>query len=78
MQIVVKNNEPIKAYKVLMKKLKKDGKFQTLRQKSAFQSKGAKRREKLKYAKLRESKRQAEKQEELLHLEHKLIYARRK
>jgi ribosomal protein S21 len=50
MKIIVRNNDPLKAYKVLTKKLKEDGTFNTLKDKQFFKSKGEKRRVKMKRA----------------------------
>ena len=78
MRIVVKNNEPVKAYKVLMKKLKKEGVFQELYVKSFFRSKSQKRKEKHKCALIREKKRKDEREQELARSEQRLVYTKRK
>lgn len=59
MFIIVRNNDAVKAYKVLMRKLKEDGFFRELKEKQFFKSKSEKAREKHKYAVIRHAKDQA-------------------
>jgi len=46
MEIIVRNNNIVQAYKLLMEKLKKDRLFITLKEKQAFKSNPVKKREK--------------------------------
>jgi len=50
MIIEVKNNDAVKAYKVLMKKLNKEGLFKELKNRRYYQTKSKKRKEKQKEA----------------------------
>ncbi len=56
MQVIVKNDDPIKAYKVLMKKLNKEGVFAELRKRKRFVSNTEKRRIRAKTAKIERKK----------------------
>lgn len=58
MEIIVKNNDAIKAYKVLCKKLNKDGLFRELKRRRHFISKGDSKKEKSKVARVRARKDQ--------------------
>lgn len=73
MKIIVKNNDAVKAYKVLMKKLNKDGFFQELKNKKFYRSKGQKDREKHKLAVIKAKKEQTKRQEILLKEEKRVI-----
>lgn len=59
MRIVVRNNDPMKAFKLLNRKLYEDNTFIDLKEKQFFKSKGEKRREKKKKAIARQRKEQA-------------------
>jgi ribosomal protein S21 len=61
MRIVVRNNDPMKAFKLLNRKLYEDNTFIELKEKQFFKSKGEKRREKQKKAVARQRKEQATK-----------------
>ena len=67
MKIIVKNNDAIKAYKVLMKKINKDSKNNNfLREviaKNSFITNTKRRQEKLRNAKYRENKKNQKNQE---------------
>jgi len=68
MRIEVKNNDAVKAYKVLMKKLNKEGLFKELKSHRFHQSKGIKRKEKQKeaqkYRKKEEARRKKQRENE--------------
>lgn len=61
MRIIVRNNDPMKAFKLLNRKLYEDNTFNDLKDKQFFKSKGEKRREKKKKAIARQRKEQATK-----------------
>lgn len=61
MRIVVKNNDPLKAFKLLNRKLYEDNTFIDLKEKQFFKSKGEKKREQKKKAIARQRKEQAAK-----------------
>jgi len=63
MNIEVKNNNIIKAYRLLMKKLDKDGLFKELKDKRYYKSKSLRRREKHEYA-IKRIKKEDKKREE--------------
>jgi len=73
MKIVVKNNNAVKAYKVLMKRLNKDGFFKELKEKQYYMSKGERKREKHKLAVVKAKKEQAKRQEYMLKEEQRII-----
>lgn len=58
MKIYVRNNNVIKAYKLLNKKLQDDGFYKELQSRYFFKSKGEKKREAKAIAIIREKKRQ--------------------
>lgn len=53
------NGDAVKAYRVLTRKLSKEGFYQELKDRESFKTKGQRRREKLKAAKSREKRRVA-------------------
>ena len=61
MRIVVRNNDPMKAFKLLNRKLYEDNTFVELKDKQFFKSKGEKKREQKKRAIARQRKEQATK-----------------
>lgn len=61
MRIIVRNNDPIKAFKLLNRKLYEDNTFNDLKDKQFFKSKGEKKREQKKKAIARQRKEQAAK-----------------
>lgn len=61
MRIVVRNNDPLKAFKLLNRKLYEDNTFIDLKEKQFFKSKGEKKREQKKKAIARQRKEQAAK-----------------
>jgi ribosomal protein S21 len=61
MRIVVRNNDPMKAFKLLNRKLYEDNTFVELKDKQFFKSKGEKKREQKKRAIARQRKEQAAK-----------------
>lgn len=77
MRIEVKNNDPMKAYKILMKKLNKENFFKELRNKKFFRTKQEKKKEALHAAILREKKatilrdKEREKEEKWIMIESK-------
>lgn len=73
MKIIVRNNDAMKAYKILMKKLKKDGFSDELRKKQHFISKGDKKRIRLKKAIVEHKKDQEKKKEILIKEEKRMI-----
>lgn len=62
MKILVKHNNPVKAFKVLTRKLREEGVFNELRDKQFFKSKGEIKREDKKKGISRYKKRLKEKQ----------------
>ena len=60
MQIFVRNNEVIKAYKKLTRKLRDDGLFLELKESRFFKSKSEQKRERHKRAIARHNKKQSE------------------
>jgi ribosomal protein S21 len=62
MKILVRNNNPVKAYKVLTRKLREEGILQELRDKQYFKSKGEQKREDKKRGIARYKKRTKERQ----------------
>ena len=66
MYIKVKNKNPLKAYKLLMKKLRDDGFFKELRDSRYYRSKSEKLREKRKAAIARNKKDTAKRERILL------------
>lgn len=62
MKILVRHNNPVKAFKVLTRKLREEGVFNELRNKQFFKSKGELRREEKKKGALRAKKREKERQ----------------
>jgi len=63
MKIIVRNNDAVKAYKIMMKKLDTDGFFKELKTKKHYLSKSNKKREKRKYAMKRHKKLQIKRDE---------------
>jgi len=63
MKIEVKNNNITKAYRILMKKLDKDGLFKQVKDKRFHKSKSLKRREKHEYAVKRIKKKDIKREE---------------
>jgi len=61
MRIIVRNNDPMKAFKLLNRKLYEDNTFIDLKEKQFFKSKGEKKREQRKRAIARQRKEQAAK-----------------
>ena len=61
MRIIVRNNDPMKAFKLLNRKLYEDNTFVELKDKQFFKSKGEKKREQKKRAIARQRKEQAAK-----------------
>ena len=59
MKIIVRNNDPLKAFKLLNRKLHEDNTFIELKERQYFKTKGEKRREKKKRAVARQKKEQA-------------------
>ena len=78
MKIHVRNNDAIKAYKVLMKQLNKDGFFKELKSKKFHMTKGEKKREKHKLAVINARKDQAKRKENLLKEEKRIIIEAKK
>ena len=70
MKIIVRNNDAMKAYKILMKKLKKDGFLDELKKKRHFTSKGELKRLRLKQA-FSKHKKDQQKKIEILEKEEK-------
>lgn len=65
MKVVVKNNNATKAFKILSKKLKKEGFFQELRDRRYYTSKSEKRRLRKKQADSRKKKENIKRLQEL-------------
>ena len=62
MKVLVRHNNPIKAYKVLMRKIREEGCLKELRDKQFFKSKGEILRENKKKGIQRSKKREQERQ----------------
>lgn len=73
MRIIVRNNDPIKAFKLLNKKLYEDNTFNELKDRQFFKTKGEKRREQKKKAIARQRKEQATKKAIFDRLENQVI-----
>lgn len=78
MRIEVMNNDAVKAYKVLMKKLNKEGLFKELKRCRFHQSKGLKRKEKQKEAQKYRKKEEARRKKQLENEEKWLIIESKK
>lgn len=77
MKIEVRNNNPLKAYKLLMKKLGQDGFYAEIRKQRHYTSKSENRRLAKKAAIARENKRRKEKEQHLIKAD-SLAYRRKK
>lgn len=73
MRIIVRNNDPMKAFKLLNRKLYEDNTFNDLKDKQFFKSKGEKKREQKKKAIARQRKEQATKKAIFDKLENQVI-----
>lgn len=73
MRIIVRNNDPMKAFKLLNRKLYEDNTFVELKDKQFFKSKGEKKREQKKRAIARQRKEQAAKKAIFDKLENQVI-----
>jgi ribosomal protein S21 len=73
MRIVVRNNDPMKAFKLLNRKLYEDNTFTDLKERQFFKSKGEKKREQKKRAVARQRKEQAAKKAIFDKLENQVI-----
>ena len=78
MKIYVKNNNVIKAYKLLNRKLQEDGFYRDLQSRFYFKSKGQKKREAKAVAILRDIKRQKKAEELREKIEAKQRYFNKK
>jgi len=78
MKIYVKNNNVIKAYKLLNRKLQEDGFYRDLQSRFYFKSKGQKKREAKAIAILRDIKRQKKAEELKEKIEAKQRYFNKK
>jgi ribosomal protein S21 len=72
MKIIVRNNDPLKAFKLLNRKLHQDNIFIELKERQFFKTKGEKRREKKKRAVARQRKEQAKRELILQKLENQV------
>ena len=73
MKIIVRNNDPLKAFKLLNRKLHQDNVFIELKERQFYKTKGEKRREKKKRAVARQKKEQAKRELILQKLENQVI-----
>jgi|SRR5210317_290228 len=73
MKIIVRNNDPLKAFKLLNRKLHEDNTFIELKERQHYKSKGEKKREKKKRAVARQKKEQAKRELILQKLENQVI-----
>ena len=73
MRIIVKNNDPLRAFKLLNRKLHEDNTFIELKERQHYKSKGEKKREKRKRAIARQRKEDAKRLETLQKLENQIM-----
>jgi len=73
MRIIVKNNDPLRAFKLLNRKLHEDNTFIELKERQHYKSKGEKRREKRKRAVARQQKENSKRLETLEKLENQIM-----
>lgn len=73
MRIIVKNNDPLRAFKLLNRKLHEDNTFIELKERQHYKSKGEKRREKRKRAVARQRKEDSKRLETLEKLENQIM-----
>lgn len=73
MRIIVKNNDPLRAFKLLNRKLHEDNTFIELKERQHYKSKGEKKREKRKRAIARQRKEDAKRLETLQKIENQIM-----
>ena len=73
MRIIVKNNDPLRAFKLLNRKLHEDNTFIELKERQHYKSKGEKKREKRKRAIARQRKEDAKRLEKLQKIENQIM-----
>lgn len=73
MRIIVKNNDPLRAFKLLNRKLHEDNTFIELKERQHYKSKGEKKREKRKRAVARQKKENAKRLKTLEKIENQIM-----